>query len=231
MGLDLVELVMEVEERYAISIDDRDAEKIQTVGQLYEYVLAKQAQAQKSAPVAAAPQRACASAVTFYKVRRELVEFLDVPRESIRPSTSLALLLPDPGPRRRAWLHLQQTVGRGGLPGLRRPLWTHFLCAAIGLVFIAQGTIPFVLFGIVAWITAVVATSPLATGLSPACSTVGQLVNAALRKYLDDFKKPLDQLTPTELWHDLCALIGEQLGVDPNELKRETSFVNDLGAD
>jgi acyl carrier protein len=41
MGMDIVELVLRVEEVFDISIDDREAEAIVTVGLLYEYVLRK----------------------------------------------------------------------------------------------------------------------------------------------------------------------------------------------
>jgi hypothetical protein len=41
MGLDTVELVIEVEKAFDIAILDADAERIATVGQLYEFVLAK----------------------------------------------------------------------------------------------------------------------------------------------------------------------------------------------
>jgi acyl carrier protein len=39
-SLDLVELVMELEDRYGIRIPDDQAEKIQTVGQAVDFVLA-----------------------------------------------------------------------------------------------------------------------------------------------------------------------------------------------
>ena len=41
MGLDTVELVIEVEKAFDISILDADAEKIITVGQLYDCVVSK----------------------------------------------------------------------------------------------------------------------------------------------------------------------------------------------
>lgn len=41
MGLDSVELVISVEEHFQIAIPDDDAAKIQTVGQLHEYVVAE----------------------------------------------------------------------------------------------------------------------------------------------------------------------------------------------
>jgi len=41
-SLDTVELVMELEDEFEISIPDEDAEKIQTVGNAVEYIQAKQ---------------------------------------------------------------------------------------------------------------------------------------------------------------------------------------------
>jgi acyl carrier protein len=41
MGLDLVELVIQTEETFAFTIHNHEAEKVQTVGDLYRLVLAK----------------------------------------------------------------------------------------------------------------------------------------------------------------------------------------------
>jgi acyl carrier protein len=41
MGLDTVELIMAVEERFGITIEDREAEKVVTVGKLYQLVFDK----------------------------------------------------------------------------------------------------------------------------------------------------------------------------------------------
>ena len=40
-SLDLVELIMAFEEEYSLEISDEDAEKIQTVGQAWDYVQEK----------------------------------------------------------------------------------------------------------------------------------------------------------------------------------------------
>lgn len=42
-SLDLVELIMEMEDRFKIKIPDEEAEKIATVGQAVDYVLANSA--------------------------------------------------------------------------------------------------------------------------------------------------------------------------------------------
>jgi acyl carrier protein len=41
MGLDIVELVMEIERTFAIDIPDADAERLRTVGDMYEYLRAR----------------------------------------------------------------------------------------------------------------------------------------------------------------------------------------------
>jgi acyl carrier protein len=41
-SLDLVELIMELEDQFAIKISDEDAQKIQTVGQAVDYVTSHQ---------------------------------------------------------------------------------------------------------------------------------------------------------------------------------------------
>jgi acyl carrier protein len=85
MGLDTVELVMEVEDEFGLSIPDADAEQIQTVGQLYAYVC------HRLRPRA---ETVCPSARAFYRFRRALLARQPLPRRCVRPSSRISRLLP-----------------------------------------------------------------------------------------------------------------------------------------
>ena len=93
MGLDLVELVIEVEKSFGISILNEDASKIITVGQLYEYVVANLPTEESSR---------CVSATAFLQFRRALIDQFGVNRREIRPSTLLGNVIPG-AKRRSAW--------------------------------------------------------------------------------------------------------------------------------
>ncbi|MBI3946038.1 MAG: hypothetical protein HY321_08980 [Armatimonadetes bacterium] len=120
VGLAIVELVMAVEEEFAIELPDEELVEAKTVGHLYHLVLRKL----ELASVAADPE-VCPTSRGFHCVRRALVEIAGVPRETIRPSTPLESLLPSDG-RRETWRQLAQAL-ETTLPPLRLPEWVDAL--------------------------------------------------------------------------------------------------------
>src|SRR3954453_3926563 len=86
MGLDTVELVMEIESEFEIAIPDADAELIQTVGHLHAYVCHT---------LRPRPETICPSARAFYPLPRALRDNHPTPRRAVRPSARLARLLPE----------------------------------------------------------------------------------------------------------------------------------------
>jgi hypothetical protein len=85
MGLDSVELVMAIEEEFGLDIPDHDAEKMITVGDVYEWLRFR---------LSTADPRACLTQRVFYKLRRALIENYNVSRHTIAPDTRLTELLP-----------------------------------------------------------------------------------------------------------------------------------------
>ena len=83
MGLDLVELIMDVEDEFSIAVDDHDASRLETVGQLFDYVVEA---LRRKAPWAGVP---CHSARCFYEVRRRLLDDRAVRQMRVRPDTPI----------------------------------------------------------------------------------------------------------------------------------------------
>ena len=112
MGLDGVELVMDVEDRFDTSIPDSAADQIQTVGDLHEFLMDR-IRDQNSAR--------CPSAALFYPIRRILVDHFKIERSAIHPSTPLETIIHG-NDRHTFWRKLESTVSTR-LPRLKRTKW------------------------------------------------------------------------------------------------------------
>jgi acyl carrier protein len=236
MGLDTVELVIEVEKTFDISILDADAEKFITVGQLYDCVLSK-LPAQKA--------KRCLSAVAFYQFRSALTAQFGVDRSRVRPSTLITSIMPEPA-RRSEWQHLGRHLD-WYLPSLVRPAW--MTNSLMGLI---KGWIVVVIVGSV-WVhglalsTAATAltvaffgtpllllaanhfTVPFATRFPAECLTVREMVQAALA--LNYAKVSAGRAGGNQdVWDCLRAIIVKQLGVPADEVVPSAEFVRDFGA-
>ena len=132
MGMDVVELVMEVEEAFDITILDRHAEKIRTVGDLYRYILGK-----LDGKISGTPS--CLSASAFYRLRRKLMAEFRVERRRVRPASMLDDLIPT-AKRRAEWRRLEDGLG-WTLPDLVRPDWVG--AAFVGLLITLAAAIIF----------------------------------------------------------------------------------------
>lgn len=87
-GFNNIEFVMSLEDELEISIPDRDAERLKTPGDVLEYL---------SARVAIVPfpgGAVCRSARRFYKSRRLLADWANIPMDVIRPSMPIERFLP-----------------------------------------------------------------------------------------------------------------------------------------
>ncbi|HEX8915209.1 MAG TPA: hypothetical protein VF796_22850 [Humisphaera sp.] len=100
-----IELVMKIEDEFRLTISDEDAERLQTVGETVDYLLARARYAVRDGiPV-------CHSARAFYTLRRGLVTTFGAARGSVRPETPLGRLLPGEGVPRRAWNRVAVAAG------------------------------------------------------------------------------------------------------------------------
>ena len=232
MGLDTVELVMDVEESFSIEIPDDDAQQIVTVGDLFEFIKSQ---------TDLAPAGTCLTAATFYDVRRA---FQDSGfNERFGPSTQLCEIAPTKH-RRSLWSNLS-LVANLKFPDLVRPSWVVGLNAIItfaaslltaliasgqnanGTIFAVTLVASLVLYG---WISAML-TRPFATRFAADFDTFRGLSERVLAMNTSAQQNKHGPMGPNDIWVILRELIVTQLGVDADEVTPTASFAKDLGCD
>jgi acyl carrier protein len=131
MGLDSVEILVNVEHAFGITISNYEAEQIATVGDIHNVVW-RTIQGRQS--------RRCRAQQIFYRLRYTLATKFKVPKETIAPEASLNDIFPNINRRllyRKLEKELQLKLPRLVLP----PTWVNTLL--ITGVFLIIGTLVF----------------------------------------------------------------------------------------
>jgi hypothetical protein len=85
VGLDMVEYVMALEDAFELTIPNTAAELLSTPAQMIDYVCQRLGEVPDGAPLVQ---------IAFHRLRAAVASELGVPRSSIRPETSMAVLAP-----------------------------------------------------------------------------------------------------------------------------------------
>lgn len=112
MGLEGVELAMDIEERFATSVPDSELEQILTVGDLQNFIMTR---------IRSQDSGVCPSAAMFYPIRRILVDQFGLDRTLVRPSTLLESLVGQ-SDRSEFWRTIESSLATQ-LPRLKRSKW------------------------------------------------------------------------------------------------------------
>ena len=217
MGLDSVELVLAVEEKFGISISDEEACAIRTVGELHRCVVSKLAMSDKST---------CLTQKAFHLLRRNVISQFDIPRGNFRPDTLLESVIPRTG-RREQWFLLQSNVGATRWPalGLSKPASITMLIAVLGvpaLVFWYSAAILnwnswlVALAGMATLVAMMIMsryyTRPFMTEFNPGVSSVRELALTVVADNPQLFGEQRATWTEEEVWSLLCSVISVMLG-------------------
>lgn len=239
MGIDLVELVMDFEDEFNLTIPDEDYEHLRTVGDMYEYVISKKGDAIEHPSL----PRVCLTMVVFSRLRPALQVLADVPRRSIRTKTSLGSLTAH-AERRDVWESVKELTSLQ-LPKLQRPTWMVYALAAscVGAVISAVYCLAMILPIAVAWAFSLIIVAPLlarllvvrsqrfATSIPANCATVGGLARQVERLNHGALQERYRGDVSVDVWEKLCGIVSEQLGVPLDEVTYGARFVEDLNAD
>jgi hypothetical protein len=101
MGLELVEIVFEVERDFHLRFDNSKLGRLKTVGDLYLLILQT---------LNLETSSACLSTVMFYRLRRAIVEIAGVSRSAVRLDTPLDRFFPTAS-RVEQWSRLAEVIG------------------------------------------------------------------------------------------------------------------------
>ncbi len=234
MGMDSVEIILRIEEDFAISISDEEASSLRTVGELHALIVRKLETAPSFRPARA-----------FFRLRTAIVHVLDRPRRAIGVHTKLAHLLPR-STRIAAWTSLAEVSGLI-FPKLRHPRWLRdtirVLACAVGLVTLlglASWSHPSGLAWLPATLTACIAGFAFLTGLYRLTSflawdlpvrTLGELAQQLTGLNPAEFALEGELLSPADVWQRLVAILVDQLALTREEIHPDSRFVEDLGVD
>src|SRR5215211_383289 len=111
MGLDVVEMLMDLEDHFRLTIPDAEAQRLHSVGDLYVYLLAR------TGRPATQP---CPTSRAFYRFRRALTGELGVERSRVCPAVPLRDLL-TAETAATAWPRVAATLGLREPPDLNPP--------------------------------------------------------------------------------------------------------------
>ncbi len=224
MGLDSVEMVIEVEDRFGIRIPDAEAEKIVTVGDLYQVVLSL---------IASSSGLKCKTQHVFYRLRKSLPFHL---REGLKPETELDRILPKENIQ-ATYSSLQKQIGLQ-LPSLVTPAWYSYMViftviTLIGLCFygafqdlliVFVGSVMLLAFSIRLFDRL---HGEFATELSG--SNVRDLVVSIVAKNYHNVLPPYHN--ENEILDVLKVTVVDTLGVDLSDVTLDARFSQDLGMD
>jgi acyl carrier protein len=237
MGLDTIELILDVEQTFGVSIPDEDAQRMCTVGDIYQFLM-------DHCPLADdAGHQVCLTAAAFYHTRRGLCDVAEADRRKVRPGTQIAELLPT-RTRREGWRRLAEALAVP-LPDLRRPVWLSRLlfygplgAIAISAIYLAierpaqlrDGWPALAIWGLYLGVEGYLGTRQCAVRIPRGFDTAGDLARTVLSGKASEFHGHLIAWHHRELWHTLVRIISTCLDVEPSRVTPEATIVGDLGA-
>ncbi len=229
MGMDGVEIVMDVEDHFGISIQDSEAEHVRAVGDLVALVQAR---------IAAAQREYCPTLTAFLSLRNAARVVLGDDSVHLRPRDAVANILA-PTQRRALWKQLPALMGTSPRP-LRRPALLRRSLAAISIAVLLLAlfsalTIDFQTLPLTIIVAAGVIvvlhylTIPLRSIPPVGWMTFGEITTEMVG--LKVATKMVHLRSDDEILNELRPLLVNVLGVDGAEIVPAARFVEDLGMD
>jgi acyl carrier protein len=217
MGLDGVELVMALEERFGVTLTDTEAEACSTPKAVIDLVFGK---------LKTSDERVCASQRAFYLLRKGVAQVLGVPRQGIVLDTDIRSCLAGHS-EPQVWAALKLAVHARSWPALVRPTWlvASLWLLAVGTFLALRVPFPWLAAAACAVVVAFVAfqcTPYFCTCIPPRFSRIRNLVPFAVTS--DSINWTRDQVAAL-----VKQLVIAQLFLHEEQYREDADFVKDLG--
>ena len=235
MGLDSVEILVEVEKTLGIEISNAEASKIYTVGDFHESAWKH---IQNKRPLA----DKCFSQMTFYKLRQKFIETINIDKSAFRPDQQIETIFPRDN-RRNLWSNLQNSADLQ-LPDLELISPFNIILTTFGLL----STIGALIFSIVLMTafdkSAIVLLYPIGGGILT--YMFSSLLNPLRLKFADDTVRQLTEKTLAMNFAKITTdqgiskrdvelvinqIISDKAGIDIKEITPDKTITKDLGID
>jgi len=227
MGLDTVELLLDVEECFGVTITDESAAQLTTPRLLANHVAALlAAQSPESISARASP---CLSQRAFYRLRRILITETGLPRNALRPDTPLAEVFPVQ--RWAAWRRLRRALAAPDLPRLTvtPPISTLAQIGGLSLpvllaayLALAPGALLAAAFA--GWFLSLALCDRLGSHFPSRLKTLGDIV-------------PYVPIDPPAVWREgeilqqICLFTARHSGLLLEQISPDAHFIHDIGLD
>ena len=224
MGLEGVEILMDCEEQFGVTIEEKEAEKTITPGMLIDLIFSK---------LSSTDELTCQSRQAFYLLRRGLAGSTEAQRKDIRPDTPLATLLQTQDAQ-TVWPALQASVDARSWPKLRRLWWMRLILWALAGVTVL---VVFHFFSVGSlWLQALLAVPVLVLVLVPLLRLTEGLkrsVPSRLKRVRDLVPYAITsnriKWTRQQVADKVKSIVCENLNVGDSVYREDAHFVNDLG--
>lgn len=230
MGLDAVELVMNVEDEFDIVIHDENYQHIRTVGDLCGYIGQKRK-----------VKQLCLNPAAFVRIRHSLLTQFGLARHQIRTTTDMEELFPIEN-RREQWKVFETSLGLR-IPALEysRRRKQQVIGMLMGLV-VAMALLSFLhpsfIFGclltpVFALAALALLDDRLAMTFPKKAATIGTLTQhvALFNPYQLSSEIGRAGSNGTEIWPQLRRIVSQTFSIPEEEIFPDSRFVEDLCVD
>ncbi len=227
MGLDGVEIVMDVEDHFGITFQDAEAEQIRTVADIVSIIASR---------IQNARDARCPTLASFMRIRTCVRKLTGNNELKIRTQTRVVDVL-NSAQRKIFWKSLGDILGSPA-PPLRRPprlrtillysVLLAFILAVVIAIYADLATLPFnIAIAITFTLFLHRATAPYRTHPPDAISTFGSISSKV--SGLTVATKRLELRTDAEILAELKPIISDVVNVPTHQIQPCSRFVEDLG--